>query len=199
MHMNESKEAFLEDIYCRYAHKLENICLQYTSYRPEYRDIVDDSIQKTFETATRQYKELQHSPYLEGWLCKTCMNRLRTELQTYRRRKKRQISFEAIENFQLSSDQLQQAVDDAINRINNRDLIQRIFSALNKREHDIAFRYFIQGESVSEIAQLNHVSIGAVKAVIARFRANARKIANENFYLFIIYSVSFSTLMRLKK
>ena len=58
MHMNESKEAFLEDIYCRYAHKLENICLQYTSYRPEYRDIVDDSIQKTFETATRQYKEL---------------------------------------------------------------------------------------------------------------------------------------------
>lgn len=87
MHMNESKEAFLEDIYCRYAHKLENICLQYTSYRPEYRDIVDDSIQKTFETATRQYKELQHSPYLEGWLCKTCMNRLRTELQTYRRRK----------------------------------------------------------------------------------------------------------------
>lgn len=86
------------------------------------------------------------------------------------------------------------------------DLLQQVRAILEKEQiGDVQLLLCgdsldgIQGESVSEIAQLNHVSIGAVKAVIARFRAKARKIANENFYLFIIYSVSFSTLMRLKK
>lgn len=85
--MYNSRDVFLEQTYMRYAHKLENMCLCYVHYQEEYRHLVDDSIQKTFESATRQYKDLQNHPYLEGWLCQTCMNRLTTALRTYRRRK----------------------------------------------------------------------------------------------------------------
>lgn len=113
--MHESRDDFLERIYILYARKLENMCLNYVNYQENYRDIVDDSIQKTFETATRQNKDLLVNPYLEGWLCQTCMNRLTTALRTYRRRMKRQTSLDDA-NFTLPPEQIQNAVDEIVNR-----------------------------------------------------------------------------------
>ena len=46
--MKEEKEAFIESLYARYAVKLERAGLNLVQHRPEYRDMVDDSIQKTF-------------------------------------------------------------------------------------------------------------------------------------------------------
>ena len=181
--MYDSREDFLERIYVLYAHKLENMCLNYVHYQDVYRDIVDDSIQKTFETATRQYKELQNNPYLEGWLCQTCMNRLTTALRTYRRRMKKQMSLDDDINFTLPPEQIRDAMDEIVNRISNKELLDRILQALNERERDIVQRHFVLGESINEIADAEHTTVGAVKAIIARIRAKARKIGGHKIIL----------------
>lgn len=196
--MYDSREDFLERIYVLYAHKLENMCLNYVHYQDVYRDIVDDSIQKTFETATRQYKELQNNPYLEGWLCQTCMNRLTTALRTYRRRMKKQMSLDDDINFTLPPEQIRDAMDEIVNRISNKELLDRILQALNERERDIVQRHFVLGESINEIADAEHTTVGAVKAIIARIRAMARKIGGHKIIL-VFCIVSFQQLMRFRK
>lgn len=196
--MYDSREDFLERIYVLYAHKLENMCLNYVHYQDVYRDIVDDSIQKTFETATRQYKELQNNPYLEGWLCQTCMNRLTTALRTYRRRMKKQMSLDDDINFTLPPEQIRDAMDEIVNRISNKELLDRILQALNERERDIVQRHFVLGESINEIADAEHTTVGAVKAIIARIRAKARKIGGHKIIL-VFCIVSFQQLMRFRK
>lgn len=196
--MHDSKDDFWERIYVLYVRKLENMCLNYVNYQETYRSIVDDSIQKTFETATRQYKELMNNPYLEGWLYQTCMNRLRTALRTYRRRMKRQTSLDDA-NFSLPPDQIQNAVDEIVNRLSNQELLDRILTALNDRERDIVQRHFVLGESVGEIADADHTTAGAVKAIIARIRAKVRKIRDRNLPVFFIVFVSFLHIVRFRK
>lgn len=57
--MKEEKEAFIESLYLRYAGKLERASLNYVRHRGEYRDLVDDSIQKTFLKAYEEYDALK--------------------------------------------------------------------------------------------------------------------------------------------
>lgn len=197
--MIQPREEFLEEIYIKYAKKLENMCLQYVNYQEEYRTIVDDSIQNTYEKAIQMYKELCESPYLEGWLCQTCMHRLTTALRTYRRRQKRQLSLDDDHTFQLPPDQIVEAVDEIVNRISNQELIERIFEALNDREIDIVQRHLIQGFTIEDIAVQDHTSYGAVKAVLARLRAKAKKVREKNLLIILIISVSFLHIVRLKK
>ena len=87
--MKEEKEAFIESLYLQYAGKLERASLNYVRHRGEYRDLVDDSIQKTFLKAYEEYDTLKDAPYIEAWLFKVCRYRLMTALNTYRRRQKR--------------------------------------------------------------------------------------------------------------
>lgn len=197
--MYNSRDVFLEQTYMRYAHKLENMCLCYVHYQEEYRHLVDDSIQKTFEAATRQYKDLQNHPYLEGWLCQTCMNRLSTAVNTYRRRMKRQSSLDDEAVFTLPPEQIRDAVDEVVNRISNQELIDRIMEALNTREREVIQRHLVQGEPLEHIAEEENTTVGAVKAILARARVKARKLRDRNLLIFFISFVSFLQLMRLKK
>ena len=66
--MKEEKEAFIESLYLQYAGKLERASLNYVRHRGEYRDLVDDSIQKTFLKAYEEYDTLKDAPYIEAWL-----------------------------------------------------------------------------------------------------------------------------------
>ena len=60
--MKEEKEAFIESLYLQYAGKLERASLNYVRHRGEYRDLVDDSIQKTFLKAYEEYDTLKDVP-----------------------------------------------------------------------------------------------------------------------------------------
>ena len=92
--MEREKEAFIEWLYTQYAVKLERASLNWVQHRPEYRDMVDDSIQKTFLKACEEYDRLKDAPYIEAWLFKTCRHRLLTEINTYRRRQKRHVALD---------------------------------------------------------------------------------------------------------
>lgn len=86
--MADEREEFIERIYAEYAPKLERMCLYYIHYQAECRDLVDESIQKTFLRAFEEYDKLKDCEYIEAWLYKTCRYRLMTELNTYRRRQR---------------------------------------------------------------------------------------------------------------
>lgn len=86
---NDDVEHFFEELYFRYAIKLERMCYKYVSYQNEYTSIIEESIQETFLQAIKQYHKLQsYSPsHLEAWLVETCWNRLKPAVKKYRRRK----------------------------------------------------------------------------------------------------------------
>lgn len=60
---NDDVEHFFEELYFRYAIKLERMCYKYVSYQNEYTSIIEESIQETFLQAIKQYHKLQsYSP-----------------------------------------------------------------------------------------------------------------------------------------
>lgn len=147
-----SKDDFLTDIYNRYAQRLENFCLQYVHYQSEYRDLIDDCIQKTFEVATQKYEMLSQCSYVEAWLFKTCYNRMTTAIKTYRRRKKHQVSLENETAFVLPQEAIAASIDELVSRISNQELLDRIITALNEREREVVHRHLILGESLDSLA-----------------------------------------------
>lgn len=194
-----SKDDFLTDIYNRYAQQLEYFCLQYVHYQSEYRSLIDDCIQKTFETATQKYEMLSQCSYVEAWLFKTCYNRMTTAIRTYRRRKKHRVSLEDETTFVLPQEAIAASIDELVSRISNQELLDRIIAALNEREREVVHRHLILGESLDNIAKEKDSSVGAIKAILARSRAKARKIRDKDLLLFLMFFVSFLQVVRLKK
>lgn len=194
-----SRDDFLTDIYTRYAHQLENFCHQYVHYQSEYRELIDDCIQRTFESAIKEYEKLSRCSCVQAWLFKACFNRLTTALRTYRRRKKRQTSLDDEVSFVLPQEAIIASIDEFVNRLSNKELIERIMTALNDREREVVQRHLIQGESLEDLAKEKNTTPGAMKAVLARIRSKARKIAGKNLQVFFIIFVSFLQIVRIKK
>lgn len=173
--MKEEKEAFIESLYLQYAGKLERACLNYVRHRGEYRDLVDDSIQKTFLKAYEAYDTLKDAPYIEAWLFKTCRYRLLTALNTYRRRQKRHVPLEDEET--LTQAQLMTAIDALPEKIGSRETLERILDALSEREKGLVQEHFVNGASFEELAERRNTTIGAIRTALARLRKKARRLA----------------------
>ena len=174
--MKDEREAFIETIYAEYAPKLERVCLNYIHYQAEYRDMVDESIQKTFLRAFEEYDKLKDCEYIEAWLYKTCRYRLMTELNTYRRRQKRHV---AIDGNQIADGALATAVDALPKQIGDRELLERILDALSEREKNVIRERFIEGVPLEEIAQKEKATNGAIRVLLTRLRKKVRKIAKD--------------------
>lgn len=115
MRIKNQKKEFFEQIYAQYAKKLERICLRYVNYQSEYREIVADSVQKTFFKALEEYDKLKDASYIEPWLYQTCIHHFTTTFKTYRRRMKHHIVIdEKIENV-FSTDRTITTIDALLN------------------------------------------------------------------------------------
>ena len=150
--MEREKEAFIEWLYMQYAVKLERASLNWVQHRPEYRDMVDDSIQKTFLKACEEYDRLKDAPYIEAWLFKTCRHRLLTEINTYRRRQKRHVALDG--GTAVSDERLMTAIDVLPEQIGNR-------------------------ETLEQMAQKETTTVGAIRSALARLRKKARRLAGD--------------------
>lgn len=142
---------------------------------------------------------LSRCSYVEAWLFKACFNRLTTALRTYRRRKKRQTSLDDEVSFVLPQEAIISSIDEFVNRLSNQELLERILTALNDREREVVQRHLIQGESLEDIAREKETTLGAMKAVLARVRAKARKLVGKNLQVFFIVFVSILQIVRIKK
>ena len=169
--MKEEKEAFIESLYLQYAGKLERASLNYVRHRGEYRDLVDDSIQKTFLKAYEEYDTLKDAPYIEAWLFKVCRYRLMTALNTYRRRQKRHAA--------LTERELMTAIDALPDRISSRETLERVLDTLNEREKGLVQAHFVDGVSCEELAKRQNTTIGAIRTALARLRKKARRLAED--------------------
>lgn len=175
--MKEEKEAFIESLYLQYAGKLERASLNYVRHRGEYRDLVDDSIQKTFLKAYEEYDALKDAPYIEAWLFKVCRYRLMTALNTYRRRQKRHVPLE--DDAALTEQELMTAIDALPDRIGSRETLERVLDALNEREKGLVQAHFVDGVSCEELAKRQNTTIGAIRTALARLRKKARRLAED--------------------
>ena len=165
--MKEEKEAYIESLYLQYAGKLERASLNYVRHRGEYRDLVDDSIQKT----------LKDAPYIEAWLFKVCRYRLMTALNTYRRRQRRHVPLE--DDAALTERELMTAIDALPDRISSRETLERVLDTLNEREKGLVQAHFVDGVSCEELAKRQNTTIGAIRAALARLRKKARRLAED--------------------
>lgn len=175
--MKEEKEAFIESLYLQYAGRLERMGLNYVQHQAEYRDMVDESIQKTFLKAYEEYDALKDAPYVEAWLFKVCRYRLMTELNTYRRRRKRHVALDG--ETAVSDERLMTAIDALPERIGQRETLERILDALNEREKGLVREHFVDGASVEELARRRNTTSGAIRAALARLRKKARRLAGD--------------------
>ena len=186
--MKEEKEAFIESLYLQYAGKLERASLNYVRHRGEYRDLVDDSIQKTFLKAYEEYDMLKDAPYIEAWLFKVCRYRLMTALarlrrkarrlaEDERRRQRRHVPLE--DDAALTERELMTAIDALPDRIGSRETLERILDALNEREKGLVQAHFVDGVSCEELAERQNTTIGAIRTALARLRRKARRLAED--------------------
>lgn len=197
MRQDDERQQFIEEIYTAHAQRLERLCLQYVNYSEEYRDIIDDCIQTTFIIAMKEYPSLLDHPCIEGWITKTCMNRLRAALKKYRRRQKHHVAL-SDEMLSLTPDMITNIADDFANSEYQKEIVDRILSALNQRERHIAEEHFIIGKSLDEIANEQASTTGAVKSVIARLRSKAKSIVKHP-QDFLIFFASILHIAHLKK
>ena len=190
---NDDVEHFFEELYFRYAIKLERMCYKYVSYQNEYTSIIEESLQETFLQAIKQYHKLQsYSPsHLEAWLVETCWNRLKPAVKKYRRRKKRYISIDNEEQLHLSVERIQNDVNEVLECIHRKETLEKLLNALNQRERNIVERHIVHGQPLSEIARQEQISVGAAKSILARARAKVRRIREECPHDFFVIFVSF--------
>ena len=175
--MKEEKEAFIESLYLQYAGKLERASLNYVRHRGEYRDLVDDSIQKTFLKAYEEYDTLKDAPYIEAWLFKVSRYRLMKAMKTSRRRQRRNVPLEDEEA--MTERELITAIDALPDRIGSRETLERILDALNEREKGLVQAHFVDGVSCEELAERQNTTIGAIRTALARLRKKARRLAED--------------------
>ena len=197
MNKDEKRNLFLNDIYQKNARKLENYCLRYVGYQAEYRGLVDESIQNTFLQAVKDYDKLiGYTPsHIDAWLMNVCHKRFTTALKTYRRRHARTKPLIDDTTLYLSPEQVLDATDVFLSKITNREIIDRLFAVFNDRERRILNAHIIEELSFEDIAAREHTTVGAVKAVLARLRAKAKKAAKENSQDFFVVIVSIMYLV----
>ncbi len=197
MRTDNERDLFLDSLYRCYAKRLEDFCLRYIQYQMEYRSIADEAVQDTMLQAVKSYKTIAaYSPErLEAWLLVTCRHRLVSALRTYRSRKKRYVG--PLDDVRIisSPEHTLDAIDEYINHMDNKELANKILFLLNDRERRIVQKRYYQEFSPSEIADQEHMTVGAVKAVLARFKEKANKAISKFPHVFFIQTVSLFLLM----
>ena len=72
--LTSEEKDFLDALYRKYEQKLFWISYEILGRRPDNRQLAEDCVQQTFETAMRKYTNLKRSPVPYFWLRKTCQN-----------------------------------------------------------------------------------------------------------------------------
>ncbi len=175
-----TQEAFLTNVYQENATFLLLLCKKRVGYNRAYQELIEDCIQDTFVIATKKYELLLEHPNVRAWLVQTCMNLLLPRLK--REQTKMQLTA-------FSLDDTKKAYEPQINYIEAylhaaicREILLEVKNDLTPKEQMISYRYFLEKQSMREIADAFSISENAVKGTIKKVRrkAKAKKI-KENF------------------
>ncbi len=165
------RQSLIARIYQEHSTFLRNVCRSKVNNQMEYRDLIEDCIQETFVTASESYDTLKNHPNIRGWLLQTCMNRLMASLRTMRRR-------QHLQAFSLDDAGAPEIADEgglesAVNQNEARLQLTRIQSALSEDELKIFTSYFVEHNTMHDVAITYAMRDEQVKNVIKRIRRKA--------------------------
>lgn len=173
--LTSEEKDFLDALYRKYEQKLFWISYEILGRRPDNRQLAEDCVQQTFETAMRKYTNLKRSPVPYFWLRKTCQNVSRTEARKLARRNRilnNPVSFE-------ESCNVPNPRDDIAEWLLSQDLLQKekeLLSQLTEKETAVYQAVYKDHLSNQDAARLLHISEGAVRGAKQRIKDKLEKL-----------------------
>ena len=156
---DEAKE-FFERLFREYYDKLFHYVLKCLSYK-NYM-VAEDIVQSIYCEAMRKYKIVKLHPNPVGWLMKTGSYKIKA---WKRRGSTGEVSLDGLPveagavDFRLSAAEIRVAIQ----------------TVLNAEEQELFERYYIEGYSVREMAEREHMTEAAFKMRMFRIRDRVRK------------------------
>jgi len=163
--MDDDAREFLRKLFLQYYNKLMKYVLENLTY---YNVMVaEDIVQSVYLEATRKYKILVKHPNPVGWLMTTGKYKLKA---WKRRGSTSELSLEnwvreaGSEDFRLAAAEIRLAVE----------------TVLNANEQELFRKYYIEGYSAREMAELECTTENAFKMRIFRIRDKVRRYMKDN-------------------
>ncbi len=179
MQADDQREGFITQLYENSYDMLEKMCYRHLHYNAQFADLISDCVQETFMAAHRHYASLRDHPNPEGWLVKTCQNRLKDGLRREKSRgQHRAYSMDATQEPTLA-DALS-AIDAWESRQHSEETLQQLTSLLTQREQRVMEGYFKESLPMGEVARQEQTTVGAVKSLIHRIRQKARGLKDDD-------------------
>jgi DNA-directed RNA polymerase specialized sigma subunit, sigma24 homolog len=168
---------------------LERMCMNKVARDSAHRDLVFNSVQDTFMLAHQSYNELVHHPNIEAWLKTVCNNRLKPYAKRLREAQGHAISLELLDSNQLRNEQ--DVGERVLFDISTQEMVDELVSLLSKTEKVIFQLYFIEHNTIEEIAKARNSSTNNVKVVLSHIRTKAKKIMDKNISNLFIFFLTF--------
>lgn len=175
-----TKEAFLSNLYQENAAFLLLLCKKRVGYNQVYQELIEDCVQDTFVIATKKYELLLEHPNVRAWLVQTCMNLLLPKLK--REQIKAQWTAFSLDDTKKIYEPQINPIETHLHEKHDRDMLLKVKKDLTPKEQMIIHRYFLEKQSMREIANAFGISENAVKGAIKKFRRKAKaEKSKENF------------------
>lgn len=184
------RNKFISILYETYYDRLSLFCQRMTGYRPELLLFVEECIQDVFHTAIKKYALLANHPDVEGWLFRSCINRMNNLLKTYYGRKKRHaysIDSKSVAELYDPNDSFRRMEEDEAYQ----EILERIYALLLDSEKDVFDQYFLVGLDVERISKYTDKSSSSVKSTIYRIRKRLKNAFYKDLIIFLLVSASF--------
>lgn len=156
---------FQEALYRKYANKMYNVSLTYSSDEHEASDIMQEGFIKVF----RNIHTFNNNGSLEGWIRKIIVN---TALDFYRKRKREN---EVFENYKTPENV---KVEGILDMFNTEDIVNLV-NKLPSKASMVLKLYAIEGYNHKEIAEIMQISEGTSKSQLNRARMLLKEAITE--------------------
>lgn len=183
------RNKFISMLYEDYFDRLKLFCQRMTNYRPELFPFIEECVQDVFHTAIKKYNKIADHPDVEGWLFRSCINRMNNVLKTYHGRKMRHA-------YSMDGNSAEELFDprDSFRILEEneayRELLDRIYALLLDNEKEIFDQYFLQGHDLDHISMHTGKTPSAVKSIIYRIRKRLRSSFFKNMIILLLISAS---------
>ena len=173
------RELFLKRLYDENAVFLIRLCRKRTNYDPACADMVDACVQETFLAAFKACDTLAAHPNPRGWLVQTCLYRLMDAMAQERKRRE-QVAF-SLDSGQAEKLPGEDTLETHSARQNLRSFFAVLLALLTPEEKAVFTAYFLEQQTMRDIAAAQQLTENQVKGVIRRIRRRAKKLFEENF------------------
>lgn len=169
-----------EEIVNKYTNLAYKIAIDMTSSPEESQDIVQEAYLSLY-AHYKEYKKLQEKE-IKNILCKIVLNKCRDYLKSNKRKENATLEeISNLEDFNLQKD----FVDELIKK-DTKDIIKNKIQELKNPYDKILTQYYIQEQTLEEIAKNQKTTKGTIKVQITRGKKILKEILRKERILWII-------------